>query len=130
GRGCGGWGGGGVKGRGGGVAGGRGVTRARTGGWGDGLRRLGANRLSVAGGVIVLALVAAAVLAPHLGLADPVKLNVAHRFSPPGAGHWFRADTLGRDGLRRVPHGARFGRVLGRITYPVAAGPCTGVSRI
>ena len=50
------------------------------------LQQLGRNRLSVAGSVIVALLVAAAIFAPHLGLADPIRLNVAKRFTPPGAG--------------------------------------------
>ncbi len=99
------------------------VTRTRSDGWGETLRRLGANRLSVAGGVIVLALVAAAVLAPHLGLADPVKLNVARRFTPPGADHWFGTDHLGRDVLSRILHGARFSLFIGSLTILVAGLP-------
>jgi peptide/nickel transport system permease protein len=99
------------------------VTRARPGGWSTTLRRLGANRLSVAGSVIVLALVAVAVLAPYLGLPDPVRLNVARRFAPPGADHWFGTDHLGRDVLSRILHGARFSLVIGGLTILVAGLP-------
>ena len=41
------------------------------------------NPLSVGGAVIVLALVAMALLAPYLPLANPVRMNVPKRFSHP-----------------------------------------------
>jgi peptide/nickel transport system permease protein len=87
------------------------------------LRQLRRSPLSIAGGVIVLGLVAIAVLAPHLGLADPVKLNVSKRFAAPGAEFWFGTDHLGRDVFSRVLHGARFSLVIGSLTILCAGVP-------
>jgi peptide/nickel transport system permease protein len=99
------------------------LTRPRAEGLAGALQRLRRNRLSVAGSVIVLGLVAAAVLAPHIGLADPVKLNISKRFTPPGADFWFGTDHLGRDVLSRILHGARFSLVIGALTILAAGVP-------
>jgi peptide/nickel transport system permease protein len=99
------------------------VTRPRAEGLTGAIQRLGRNRLSVVGSVIVLLLVVTAIFAPHLGLADPIKLNVAKRFTPPGADFWFGTDHLGRDVLSRVLHGARFSLVIGALTILAAGVP-------
>jgi peptide/nickel transport system permease protein len=99
------------------------LTRPRAEGLAGALQRLRRNRLSVVGSVIVLGLVAAAVLAPHIGLADPVKLNISKRFTPPGADFWFGTDHLGRDVLSRILHGARFSLVIGALTILAAGVP-------
>jgi peptide/nickel transport system permease protein len=99
------------------------VTRPRAEGFTGALQRLGRNRLSVVGSVIVALLVFTAIAAPYLGLADPVKLNVARRFTPPGAEFWFGTDHLGRDVLSRVLHGARFSLVIGALTILAAGIP-------
>jgi len=79
-------------------------------------RQLRRNRLSLAGSVIVLSLVVVALAGPHLGLPSPVKLNIPQRFFPPGAGHWFGTDQLGRDVLSRVVHGARVSLMASLLT--------------
>jgi peptide/nickel transport system permease protein len=87
------------------------------------LRQLRRSPLSIAGSVIVLGLVAIAALAPHLGLDDPVKLNVSRRFAPPGGEFWFGTDHLGRDVFSRVLHGARFSLIIGSLTILCAGAP-------
>lgn len=61
--------------------------------------------LLLAGAIVVLVLTAAFVpslLAP----GDPAVGDTARRLSPPGPGHWFGTDHLGRDVWTRVVHGA------------------------
>jgi peptide/nickel transport system permease protein len=99
------------------------VTRTRAEGWTGAFHRLLRNRLSVVGSVIVALLVAVAIFAPYLGLADPIRLNVAKRFTPPGAEFWFGTDHLGRDILSRVLHGARFSLTIGALTILAAGIP-------
>jgi peptide/nickel transport system permease protein len=99
------------------------VTRTPVEGWAGAVHRLRRNRLSVVGSVIVALLVAMALFAPYLGLADPVKLNVARRFTSPGAEFWFGTDHLGRDILSRVLHGARFSLTIGMLTILAAGVP-------
>lgn len=84
-------------------------------------RKLSRNRLSLVGSLIVLSLLLVAVAAPFLGLPSPVKLNIAQRFLPPGPGHWFGTDQLGRDVLSRVVHGARVSLMASLFTM-IAAG--------
>ena len=91
------------------------ATRARR--W---MRR---NPLSVVGSVIVLALVTVAVLAPYLPLQNPIKMNVAKRFSPPGETFWFGSDHLGRDVFSRIVHGAGFSLTIGALTILLAGVP-------
>ncbi len=91
--------------------------------WIGAVHRLRRNALSVAGSAIVLALVVLAASAPYLGLANPVKLNVARRFVPPGADFWFGTDHLGRDVFSRVLHGTRFSLAIGALTILAAGVP-------
>ncbi len=86
-------------------------------------RQLRRNRLSLVGSLIVVTLLLIAVAAPVLGLASPVKLNIAQRFLPPGAGHWFGTDQLGRDVLSRVVFGARVSLMTSMSTMVLAAVP-------
>ena len=81
------------------------------------------NPLSVVGAVIVLALVAMALLAPYLPLANPVRMNVPKRFSPPSAQFWFGTDHLGRDVFSRVVHGSAFSLAIGGMTILLAGVP-------
>ena len=84
-------------------------------------RTIGRNRLSLIGSLIVMSLVLLALLAPFLDLASPVKLNVSQRFLPPGPGHWFGTDQLGRDVLSRVVFGSRVSLTASLLTM-LAAG--------
>lgn len=81
------------------------------------------NPLSVVGAAIVLGLVAMALLAPHLPLHDPIRMNVAQRFSPPGGTYWFGTDHLGRDVFSRIVHGAGFSLTIGALTILLAGTP-------
>jgi peptide/nickel transport system permease protein len=62
--------------------------------------------LAITGGLVtafwLIVVLAAPLLAPH----DPLAQDLP-RLAPPGAGHWFGTDELGRDVLSRVLHGAR-----------------------
>lgn len=86
-------------------------------------KQLRRNRLSLIGSLIVLSLALMALAAPLLGLANPVKLNIAQRFMAPGAGHWFGTDQLGRDVLSRVVWGARTSLAASLLTMLCAALP-------
>jgi peptide/nickel transport system permease protein len=59
-------------------------------------------------GVLLLTLfVGCAVFAPWLAPEDPAQLSLAGRLLPPGHGHLFGTDELGRDILSRTLYGAR-----------------------
>jgi peptide/nickel transport system permease protein len=62
---------------------------------------------------LLLLLVVLAVLAPWISPHDPIAVDADHARLPPGPGHLFGTDELGRDVLSRVLWG-------GRISLPVA----------
>jgi peptide/nickel transport system permease protein len=69
------------------------------------------NPLVLAGVVIIVGWVLAAVLAPTLTPYEPLAQNVNDRLRPPSEAHLWGTDYLGRDILTRVLYG-------GRITIP------------
>lgn len=71
-----------------------------------------------AGGLLLVLIVLAAILAPLLFTVDPTALAPARRTRPPSAAHWFGTDMLGRDIYSRVVYGARVSLVVG---FAVAA---------
>ncbi len=86
-------------------------------------RKVQRNRLSLVGSLIVISLALMAFSAPFLDLASPVRLNISQRFLPPGLGHWFGTDQLGRDVLSRVVYGARVSLMASLFTMLGAALP-------
>lgn len=61
--------------------------------------------IAAVGVLATFALLAAA--APSIAQYDPAALDLAHRLVPPGSGHHFGTDELGRDIFARVLYGAR-----------------------
>lgn len=82
-------------------------------------RKLARNPMALAGGVILLVVVGAAVAAPWVAPHDPAKQNLIRRFSPPvwaadgHPAHLLGTDQVGRDILSRIVHGARLSLVVG-----------------
>src|SRR5712691_1409550 len=75
--------------------------------WADTLHRVRGNRAAVAGAIVVVTFVVAALLAPVLAPFDPLKGRLGNRLVAPNAVHWLGTDELGRDILSRVLYGAR-----------------------
>lgn len=73
------------------------------------------------GGVLILAMVLIAVLAPLLGTVDPTALAPAQRTREPSALHWFGTDMLGRDVYSRVLFGTRVSLTVGFSVAALAA---------
>ncbi len=88
--------------------------------WGDALTRLRRSRGAWVGVVIlvliVLSVLGAGLLTPH----DPLGVNADDRFIPPGPGHLFGTDILGRDMLTRVLFGGRLSLITGIISVSFA----------
>ena len=87
-----------------------------------------ANRLAMAGLVIVLFLIACALLAPWLAPYDPTAQELANRLSVPTAAHWLGTDELGRDVLSRLLFGAQvtLGMVLSVVIMVAPLGLAVG----
>ncbi len=70
-------------------------------------KRLRKNALIVFG-VLIIALLLFMTIAPGLlSSFDPIKINLAQKLIPPGWGHPFGTDSLGRDVFCRIVYGAR-----------------------
>ncbi|MGH2785038.1 MAG: ABC transporter permease [Actinomycetota bacterium] len=86
---------------------------------GDTWRRLRKNKLAIAGIVIILIVVLAAILAdviatqPTEGFFAREADGTLRARQGPSFEHWFGTDDLGRDVYSRVVHGARFSLVVG-----------------
>jgi peptide/nickel transport system permease protein len=91
------------------------------GGWRRGtLRRLCRHRGAALGGLVLVALLAFAILAPWLSPADPIKTAPREALRAPGSTHVFGTDQYGRDVLSRVLHGARISLVVGLVSVSIA----------
>jgi len=92
------------------------AARARAGGqlrraW----RRLGRNRLSRVGALMIAGLVLASILAPVLATHDPRSVNLQDQLRPPSAAHFFGTDSAGMDIFSRVLYGGRLALGSGLI---------------
>src|SRR5213082_2331128 len=79
------------------------------------------NRLSIIGLVIVIVFVLVAIFAPWIAHYDVGATNLAMRYMPPSAAHWFGTDSTGRDIFSRVVFGARISLEVGVIVVLVSA---------
>lgn len=70
-----------------------------------------ATRLAL---LVLAAMIAAALLAPLLGMADPLAIDPLNILASPGGAHWLGTDELGRDLFARIAYG-------GRVSLAVAA---------
>ncbi len=72
------------------------------------LRRFLRERAAVAGLMIVVLFVLAAVAAPLVAPRDPTGVDARSILASPSADHWLGTDNLGRDLLSRLIYGARW----------------------
>src|SRR5215470_6954588 len=77
------------------------------------LREVRRKPLGALGGLLIVALVGTALLAPVLAPYDPISMKSAERLKPPSASHLLGTDDFGRDILSRVIFGARISMLLG-----------------
>src|SRR5713226_8067607 len=79
------------------------------------------NRLAIIGIVIVAGFVLVAIFAPWIAHYDVGATNLAMRYMPPSAAHWFGTDSTGRDIFSRVVFGARISLEVGIVVVAVSA---------
>src|SRR5262249_28661219 len=88
-------------------------------------------RPGVAGGVIVLTLIFAAVFAPVLAPYSPTQ-KVGHRAASPSSEFWLGNDEIGRDVFSRLIYGTRVALIVGigamsiAVTIGVTVGATAG----
>ena len=100
-------------------------SRAVAGPWGEAFARLRRRRSALAGLVLVLGFAVAALLAPLLAPADPLKSNFAQSLAPPSREAPLGRDELGRDVLSRILFGAQISLTIGIVA--VGIGVVVGV---
>jgi len=80
--------------------------------WRDAFERLVANKLAVAGMMIVLLLFFTAILGPYITPYDFLSQDLKARNQPSSKAHWLGTDDLGRDVLSRIIYGARTATIV------------------
>jgi len=88
----------------------------------DAWRRLRANRLAIGAGIVLVALILLALIAPWLSAyeLDQVDWSLPRLSSPPGLGHWFGTDSNGRDLFVRVWYGTRVSLLVALLATVVS----------
>jgi peptide/nickel transport system permease protein len=79
------------------------------------MRRLLRNPLAVAGALVVLVAVSAALLADLIAPYSPARTDFGAALRPPSGAHWFGTDELGRDQFSRVLYGLRVSVTVGML---------------
>lgn len=90
------------------------VRPRRRGGW-TALRLLLSSPPAAFAAVVLLGVVALALLGERIAPTGANEVSVEDRLLPPGPGHWFGTDDLGRDVLSRVVLGARVSLQVGAV---------------
>lgn len=84
-------------------------------------RRLKKDKMAVAGGCILIAVILLSLLAPFITSHDPNTVVTANRLQPPGTpGHILGTDHLGRDILTRLLYGGRVSVAVGFAAVAIA----------
>jgi len=97
------------------------AAAAGRGYWKSVARRLRRDPVTVVCAAVLLLLVASALAAPWLGLADPYKTSMLRRLYPIGSpNHLLGTDELGRDMFSRLIYGGRLSLFMG-VTPVVCA---------
>jgi ABC-type dipeptide/oligopeptide/nickel transport system permease subunit len=104
-------------------------------------RKLVRNPAAIAGAVILLVVIGAAVFAPYVAPHDPARQSLIRRFMPPvwakggSTAYLLGTDQVGRDILSRITYGARISLIVGvaavlvSLTVGVTLGLLSGFLR-
>ncbi len=94
------------------------------------LSALLANRLAVAGLVVLVLLVVVGIFGRTIAPYGINEINIANRLAPPSGEHWFGTDELGRDVFSRVLVAARVSLQVGFIAvgFSLAVGVPVGLA--
>jgi oligopeptide transport system permease protein len=88
--------------------------------WQDAWVRLRRNRLAVIGGITLIVIGLACVVAPWFISYGYEEQDLVLGAAPPSAAHWLGTDTFGRDLLVRILYGGRVSLMVGLIATSVA----------
>ena len=86
----------------------------------EAMRRLRRDARAMGGAALLCAIAALAAAAPWISPYDYDLQQLSLGATPPSAAHWLGTDTLGRDLLTRLLHGARLSLAVGAVATVVA----------
>jgi dipeptide transport system permease protein len=89
------------------------IVRMRLSFWQEAWIRLRANKLAMAGVIIIILMALLAILGPILTDQSYSKQVLLDANQKPSAAHWFGTDELGRDVYARILYGARISLFIG-----------------
>ena len=84
------------------------------------VRRIFRNPMSIAGIILIILLILAAVFAPLLTSYSPTKIDMLNTFLTPSGEHLAGTDDLGRDIFTRLLYGGRYSILLGVASTAIA----------
>lgn len=84
------------------------------------LKRLARNKLAMAGGIIMILIILAAIFAPWLTPYTYEEMDVLHILEGPSKAHICGTDIFGRDLFTRLLYGARYSLALGFVSVFVS----------
>lgn len=94
------------------------------------LRRLLRDPGALAALIVLLLIIASALLAPLLPIANPIQVDSPHALYSPGSPYLFGSDQYGRDVFSRVIYGGRISLLVGPIAVIIALVPGVAVGLI
>ena len=97
-----------------------GRVRARSSLFLDAWRRLLRDKLAIAGMILILLFVIAAIFAPVIAPYSPIEQNLLQRRQPPSSQYWMGLDEVGRDVFSRLIFGARTSLQVGVLSVGLA----------
>ena len=97
-----------------------GRVRARSSLFLDAWRRLLRDKLAVAGMILIVLFVIAAIFAPVIAPYSPIEQNLLQRRQPPSSQYWMGLDEVGRDVFSRLIFGARTSLQVGVLSVGLA----------
>ena len=97
------------------------AREAPTGLWHEAFQRLRRDPGAIAGSILVLIFVVAAVFAPLIAPHSPLEQGLGGHLTSeaPSAAHPFGLDQLGRDQFSRIVYGARYSLLIGVVSVTV-----------
>ena len=88
--------------------------------WKKALRRFRKNGLAVAGLIMIILFLLAAIFGPYLAPYDFLEQDLLNTLKGPSAAHWLGTDELGRDIFSRLLYGARTAALVAFSTTAIS----------
>lgn len=88
--------------------------------WRDIARRMLADRMAMAGFVLIAIMIVMALAAPLISPQDPIAMTLDDQFQAPSRAHLLGTDDFGRDVLSRIIYGSRLSLKVGLVSVSIS----------